>query len=200
MAESVPIYDGNCHMVTLEKSSEGASESGSGKSSLFACGWQKLARFCQLGYDEVMSRGAQAEQATKRVLALRRVTPASQEDRALLDLVVDDLRRDAGEWLTKSSAARILGVSRNTLDKWVSRGVIPTRDRGVDRAGLEEIAVELDGLRASGEDRALLAEALYRLEQEDPQWQKKIAEIIPERSPDDELVSAAPGRDWNPGD
>jgi len=118
-----------------------------------------------------MGRG-KAEQATLNVIELRRVRGAisSDEERDRLDRVVDDLRQDAGPALPRAAAARILGVSRNTLNKWVDRGMVPTRDRGVDRAAVEEIAAEVNELRELNAAKpGVLAEALARLAEQDPE-------------------------------
>jgi len=95
--------------------------------------------------------------------------------RSDVDHVVDDLRQDAGETLPKAAAARVLGVSRGTLEKWIGRAMISTRTvdglERVERAGLEEIAAEVAALRRLREDNpAVLAEALTRLADRDPEF------------------------------
>lgn len=120
-----------------------------------------------------MGRGTRAERATRNVIELRRARGAVEnpEARNGIDHVIEDQREDAGAALTKSSAARLLGVSRNTLDKWIARGMVPTRELGVDRAALEEIAVEVEEIRRLAEAKpGVLAEALARLAERDPEF------------------------------
>lgn len=120
-----------------------------------------------------MGRLTRAERATRNVIELRRARPAvtDPDARAGVDRVVEDLREEAGPVLAKAAAARILGVSRNTLDKWIARGMIPTRDGGVDRVALEEIATAVAEVRRLAESKpGVLAEALSRLAERDPEF------------------------------
>lgn len=124
-------------------------------------------------YHLSMGRGTRAERATRNVVELRRAraSVSDPEARDGVDRVVEDLRQDAGPVLAKSAAARLLGVSRNTLDKWIARGMVPTRDGGVDRAALEEIAAEVEVVRRLAESKpGVLAEALSRLAERDPEF------------------------------
>lgn len=146
-----------------------------------------------------MGRG-RSEQALENVLDLAQIHPVDDAEEARLDRVMESLREEAGEIVTKAVAARVLKVSRNTLDKWIKRGLIVSRGRGVDRQALEEIALKVSRLRESGKNRPLFVEALNRLEQEDPAWQRRMQDIQGVRTTDDDLVSAAPGADWDPED
>jgi hypothetical protein len=124
-----------------------------------------------------MARASRSERNVLNVVMLRQVREALDDDelRSDVDHVVDDLRQDAGETLPKAAAARVLGVSRGTLDKWIGRAMIPTLIvdglERVERAGLEEIAAEVAALRRLREDNpAVLAEALTRLADRDPEF------------------------------
>jgi hypothetical protein len=131
-----------------------------------------------------MARASRSERNVVNLVMLRHVRDALEDDdlRSDVDHVVDDLRQDAGETLPKAAAARVLGVSRGTLEKWIGRAMIPTRTvdglERVERAGLEEIATEVAALRRLREDNpAVLAEALTRLADRDPEFVGMAAQI-----------------------
>ena len=131
-----------------------------------------------------MARPSRSERNVLNVVTLRHVRDALEdaELRSDVDHVVDDLRQDAGETLPKAAAARVLGVSRGTLEKWIGRAMIPTRTvdglERVERASLEEIAAEVAALRRLREDNpAVLAEALTRLADRDPEFAGTEAQI-----------------------
>lgn len=110
---------------------------------------------------------------------------------------------------SKAEAADLLQVSAPTLEKWVSAGQLPVqqvpeykRER-IPAKPLLELAGEVKELRRMGRKRGLLAEAMSRLEQEDPRWREQFEELYGAAlsgDPDGEFVSAAPGPDWDPED
>lgn len=91
-----------------------------------------------------------------------------------------------GKGLSKTEAAHLIGVSVNTLDKWIGRGAIPTVTDGrykrprVPVPPALKLAEEVDELRHIGHDRGLIAAAIGRLEQKDPQWQREFEELYGE--------------------
>lgn len=110
-----------------------------------------------------------------RLRSARRAAADKPEAAAEIVSVIDDLRSDVGETLTKASAARLLGVSRTTLDKWIGRGALPVRDVGgrqeVVRTDLEDLAETVQHLRAIAADKpGVLAEAVRRLAESDPEF------------------------------
>jgi phage terminase Nu1 subunit (DNA packaging protein) len=70
--------------------------------------------------------------------------------------------------ISKTRAARLLGVSVTALDKWVARGRVPVgRKSGlkkteIDTATLLELAEDVAELREQGRRRGLISEALRR--------------------------------------
>ena len=109
---------------------------------------------------------------------------------------------------SQSEAAGLLDVTPTTLHAWISKGLLPVtkapdykRER-IPAGPLLKLATEVKELRRLGRKRGLLVEALSRLEQEDPHWRKRFEELHPSRGTtgEDELVSAAPGPDWDPED
>ena len=85
--------------------------------------------------------------------------------------------------LRKATAARMLGVSVNTLDKWIRRGTLavvrdPNTGRElVDIGGFVPIFVKVRTLRAAGQNDGVLAAAISELEREDPDYQKSFSSL-----------------------
>lgn len=85
--------------------------------------------------------------------------------------------------LRKATAARMLGVSANTLDKWIRRGRLsvvrdPRTNRElVDIGAFVPLFVKVRGLRAAGRSEGIVATAIAELEREDPHYQKAFSEL-----------------------
>jgi len=111
---------------------------------------------------------------------------------------------------SKAEAAALLDVSAPTLDKWIRTGLLPARHvpqykrARIPSGPLLALAAEVKQLRRLGRNRGLLAEALSRLEEEDPTWRQQFDELYgaARRPPgkEDDYVSAAPGDDWDQND
>lgn len=130
-----------------------------------------------------MGRASNTELLATTVVRLR--DAMRHNDRSGLNSVLGDLEERVGEAdsLSKTEAARLLEVSVNTLDKWIARDVIPTiKDKRYKRVRIPvqaalRLAEEIAELRRVGYDRGLLAEAISRLEQNDPQWKREFDEL-----------------------
>ena len=85
--------------------------------------------------------------------------------------------------IRKATAARMLGVSTNTLEKWVRRGRLavirdPSTNRElVDIEAFVPLLVEVRGLRAAGKSDGLIAAAIASLERADPEYQTRFSEL-----------------------
>lgn len=85
--------------------------------------------------------------------------------------------------LSKAEAARMLGISVNTLDKWIVRGrVAVVRDDASPRTlvaivPFARLVREVRELRARGEKSGVLATAIAQLERDDPDYQREFAEL-----------------------
>ena len=110
---------------------------------------------------------------------------------------------------SQAEAARLLGVSTTTLDNWISTGLLPLcnasdyKRKRVLTKPLLALATEVKVLRRMGQQRGLLAEAVTRLERDDPNWAKEYQGLEKEASRPfkrGDYLSAAPGPDWGPGD
>jgi excisionase family DNA binding protein len=127
-----------------------------------------------------------AETMARAFVALRSVDVSSHD--ALSAAVQDaaaELEAGLADRLTysKVEAAHLLDVSTTTLEKWIAQGKLPVvrvpqykRDR-VPARPLLRLASEVRELRRLGGQRGLLVEALSRLEQEDPQWQREFDDL-----------------------
>jgi hypothetical protein len=98
------------------------------------------------------------------IIRLRRVErmPVAAED---VRPVRRELEARLGPTLSRSRAARILGVSQTALDRWVEAGqvpvvVTPTGRSEVPRQFVVELREAIDALLAEGRQRHLLAAAL----------------------------------------
>lgn len=86
--------------------------------------------------------------------------------------------------VSKALAARMLGVSVPTLDKWIARDRIATiadqqgKRRLVDARGLAQLLVRVRALREMGHRDGVLAEAIQTLERDDPGYQRQFDELF----------------------
>ncbi len=91
--------------------------------------------------------------------------------------------RAAAGGIAKAPAARLLGISVNTLDKWIARGRISTVSRpgsarvGVDPVQLARLLIAVRVLREQGRRSGVLAGAIQQLEREDLRYQREFAEL-----------------------
>lgn len=126
------------------------------------------------------------ETMARAFVALRGVDVSSRD---ALSAAVQDAAAELEAGLAERStyskveAAHLLDVSTTTLEKWVTQGKLPVvrvpqykRDR-VPARPLLRLASEVKELRRLGGRRRLLVEALSRLEQEDPQWQREFDDL-----------------------
>lgn len=94
-----------------------------------------------------------------------------------------DRKATATKGLRKAAAARMLGVSVNTLDKWISRGrLLLVRDTETGRDLVEirafvPLFVKVRNLRAAGQRDGIIAAAVAELEREDPEYQRAFSEL-----------------------
>jgi transposase-like protein len=128
--------------------------------------------------------------------------------RAHVRKVEDRMRRRVGHGVSKAVAARVLGVSTNTLDKWIARGRVPTVEgtsgrQAVALEPLVELATEVAQLREAGQTDGLLAAAILELEQKDPVYRRDFNDLYGESvaaAERGELVSATVPESFGPED
>ena len=122
---------------------------------------------------------AESERLARNVVRLRRAerVPAAAHN---VSPVRRDLEARLGSSLSRSRAARILGVSQTALDRWVSVGRIPVVLTPAGRAEVPsqfviEVREAIDELEERGNTRHLLAAALE-------ERRKKAERIVPASS------------------
>jgi excisionase family DNA binding protein len=119
--------------------------------------------------------------AHARAILLEKNATKQQLRDALQDATVQ-LRVAVGRGVPKVEAAKLLRISRPSLDRWISHGRIATVQVGkrtlVDADSLATLLIEVERLRALGETRGVVATALHRLAQQDADVQARLAEML----------------------
>lgn len=117
------------------------------------------------------------ERNARRVIALSATARHGADVRRELEPVIEGLRSEIDDTVPKAVAARLLSVSVPTLNKWIARGLIPTRPSGryqrVPRDPLLELAGRVEELRRAGKQDGLLAEVAHRLQTAEPEYQQQ---------------------------
>lgn len=98
------------------------------------------------------------------------------------------MRKRVGPGVSKTTASRVLGVSVNTVDKWIARGSIPTvratggtgGKRLVELTGLIDLATAMEDLREAGQTTGVLAAAILHLQQHDTRYRRDLEELYGE--------------------
>ena len=70
-----------------------------------------------------MGRAINTERTAERILALGRTARRGEEVRNEREPINDGVCRDLDETMSKSQAAKVIGVSVPTLDKWIEQGL-----------------------------------------------------------------------------
>ena len=122
------------------------------------------------------------ERTAERILALRRTARSGGEIRAELEPVIDGLRRDLDETMSKIEAAKVIGVSVPTLDKWIEQRIIPVeratsgRPR-VPRYTALDLAERVSDLRDRGRERNLIVAVVHQLQRDDATYQREFRKL-----------------------
>lgn len=127
-----------------------------------------------------------AEELIHDLVDLRVAERSSRgEPRERVRTVEGRMRKRVGAGVPKAVAARVLGVSVKTLDKWIARGRVPTvagtnGRRLVALSPLVDLAAAVEQLREAGRTEGLLATALLELQQQDPQYRRNFHDLYGE--------------------
>jgi hypothetical protein len=155
-----------------------------------------------------MGRTINTERTAERILALQRTARRGGEVRQELEPIIDGLRRDMDETMSKSQAAKVIGVSVPTLDKWIAQRIVPVeravsgRPR-VPRDTALDLAERVSDLRERGRERNLIVAVVHQLQRDDSTYQRECQKLYGPglRAPgSDELISAAPTAAFGPED
>ena len=106
--------------------------------------------------------------------------------RAHIHRIAERRRRSVGPGIPKATAARALGVSVPTLDKWIARGRVRTvrnlrtNRQQVDAQQLVPLVAEVRALRRLGRKEGILLHAIEALQQQDAGYRGEVEELYGE--------------------
>lgn len=155
-----------------------------------------------------MARQISPTRTARRILALRRTARHGEDVRVELEPVIEDLRDELDDTMSKTQAAQVIGISVPTLDKWIEQRIVPVmraqsgRPR-IPRDTALDLAERVEDLRRHGRQRNLIVAVVDQLQREDPIYQREFQELYGPglRSlAEGELVSAAPSDAFGPDD
>jgi DNA repair photolyase len=148
------------------------------------------------------------ERTAERILALRRTARRGGEVRQELDPIIDGLRRDLDETMSKRQAAKVIGVSVPTLDKWIEQLIVPVERAAsgrprVPRDTALDLAERVSDLRERGRERNLIVAIVDLLQRDDSTYQREFQKLYGpglRALTAGKLVSAAPTAEFGPDD
>lgn len=156
-----------------------------------------------------MSRTSAKEVSTAlNVIALRRTARRDEAVRAELEPVIASLREELAEHMSKTQAAKLIGVSVPTLDKWVDRRIVPIQLAASGRPRIPrdtalDLAERIRDLRERGHERNLIPCLVDLMQCEDSTYQREFRELYGPglaALAQGDLVSAAPPESFGPED
>jgi hypothetical protein len=125
-----------------------------------------------------------------------------------LEPIIDELRDDLDDTMSKTQAAKVIGVSVPTLDKWIEQEIVPLnwapsgRPR-VPRDTALDLAERVAELRDRGRERNLIIAVVGELQRKDPAYQREFTKLYGpglRALAKGDLVSAAPTEAFGPDD
>jgi hypothetical protein len=143
-----------------------------------------------------------------RILALKRTSRRGGDVQLELEPIIEELRGDLEETMNKTQAAKVIGVSVPTLDKWIELGFVPVtraasgRPR-VPRDTALDLAERITDLRERGRDRNLIVWLVDALQRDDSLYQQEFRKFYGpglHAMASSDLVSAAPTDAFGPDD
>lgn len=155
-----------------------------------------------------VARTINTTRTAQRILALRRTARRGGDVEHELEPVIEDLRRDLDDTMSKTQAARVIGVSVPTLDRWIEQQIVPlTRAASgrprVPRDTTLDLAERVEELRHRGHERNLIVALVDELQRKDPAYQREFKDLYGpglRALARGKLVSAAPTDDFGPED
>jgi DNA repair photolyase len=155
-----------------------------------------------------MGRTINTERTAERILALRRTARRGGDVRNELQPIIDGLRRDLDETMSKAQAAKVIGVSVPTLDKWIEQRIVPVERAAsgrprVPRDTALDLAERVSDLRERGRERNLIVAVVHQLQRDDSTYRSEFEKLYGpglRALASEELVSAAPTAEFGPED
>lgn len=155
-----------------------------------------------------MARTTNTTRTAQRILALRRTARRGGSVQDELEPIIEDLRGDLDDTMSKSQAAKVIGVSVPTLDKWIDQMIVPVRRAAsgrprVPRDTALDLAERVADLRQRGRERNLIIALVDQLQRTDPAYQREFKKLYGpglRALARGDLVSAAPTETFGPDD
>lgn len=118
----------------------------------------------------------------ERILALRRTARRGGSVRDELEPIIEGLRGDLDDTMSKSQAAKVIGISVPTLDKWIEQRIVPVRRAAsglprVPRDTALDLAERVGDLRERGRERNLIVALVDQLQRDDPAYQREFKKL-----------------------
>jgi hypothetical protein len=110
--------------------------------------------------------------------------------------------------MSKAQAAKVIGVSVPTLDKWIGQRIVPVERAAsgrprVPRDTALDLAERVSDLRERGRERNLIIAVVHELQRADSTYRGEFEELYGpglRALASEELVSAAPTAEFGPED
>lgn len=110
--------------------------------------------------------------------------------------------------MSKSQAAKVIGVSVPTLDKWIEQRIVPVERAAsgrprVPRDTALDLAERVSDLRERGRERNLIVAVVQQLQRDDSTYRVEFEKLYGpglRALASEELVSAAPTDEFGPED
>jgi DNA-binding transcriptional regulator YiaG len=162
----------------------------------------------KISYAAAMARMINTTRTAQRILALRKTARRGGDVQHELEPIIEELRGDLDETMSKTQAAKVIGVSVPTLDKWIEHRIVPIsraasgRPR-VPRDTALDLAERLADLRQRGRERNLIIALVDQLQRDDSLYQREFRQLY---GPGlrwlatGDFVSAAPTDAFGPDD
>lgn len=155
-----------------------------------------------------MARTINPTRTAQRILALRRAARRGGDVQHELQPIIEDLRDDLDDSMSKAQAAKIIGISVPTLDKWIAQRIVPIKRAGSGRPRIPrdtalDLAERVADLRERGRERNLIIALVDQLQHEDGLYQREFRKLYGpglRALAKDKLVSAAPTDAFGPDD
>lgn len=155
-----------------------------------------------------MARTVDTTRTAQRILALRKTARRGGDVQQELHPIIEELRGDLDETMSKAQAAKVVGVSVPTLDKWIEQSIVPVRRAAsgrprVPRDTALDLAERVADLRQRGRERNLIIALVDQLQRDDSLYQREFRQLYGpglRGLAKGELVSAAPTDAIGPDD
>ena len=155
-----------------------------------------------------MGRATKTTRTAGYILTLKQAARRNGDVRDDLEPVIEGLRDDLGDTMSKRQAATIIGISVPTLDKWIAKRIVPVKKAAsglprVPRDTALDLAERVAELRRRGRERNLIVAVVNELQRKDPSYQREFKKLYGpglRALAKGDLVSAAPTDAFGPDD